>query len=274
MLHRITCTLLAVCSFLTAEGKLVEQHSVSAIGTLYPKHKTILSSIVSGRVEDVCVDVGDYVSEDQILVTLDPTFFSIALTQAQAAVDAAKIERLDAKRNVERMKKLWEKPEGEAPSIPKKRFEDAEIRYSQSLIQLRKAKAELKKALENLNETKIRSPYQGVITKRFVHPGESITSTPVTDLLEIAYIDTLYVEFSIPQSLRSKIHVKDRIDISLEGEEITNTTAYIERVFPNVDEKTRTVRCRAVIDNQEHRLHIGALVKVKVTFDNLLVEGT
>lgn len=259
---------------LIAQEQPIAHNTISAIGTLYPKYKTILGSTVSGRVETVCVDVGDPVDGGQAVVTLDPTFFEISVTQAQAAVDAAKIERLDAKRNLDRMQKLWEKPSGEAPSIPKKRYEDAQVRYSQSQIGLQQAKAELKRASENLKETVIRSPYRGIVTKRLVHPGTSVTATPATDLIEIAFVDILYMEFSIPQVLRSKLHEHDGISINIEGESINKITAAIDRIFPDVDEKTRSVRCRAIIDNHDRRLHAGSLVKVTLEISKPLTKGT
>jgi hypothetical protein len=56
----------------------------------------------------------------------------------------------------------------------------------------------------------------GVITKRFVHPGESVSVTPVMKLIEVLSINKPYVEFSVPQHYLKAIHAGSEISLRLE----------------------------------------------------------
>jgi membrane fusion protein (multidrug efflux system) len=246
---------------MTAEDPSTPKTSLTALGTLYPQYKTTVGSIVSGRVREVLVDVGSVVKKDQPLLTLDTTFFEITKSQAESSLAAATVERVDAERNFERMKRLWEKPDGQTPSISKKRYEDALTRFEQASLSESQAMENLKRARANLEEATIKAPYDGVITKRLVDAGEPVTSTPVTKLLEILSIDSLYIEFSVPEIYQSRLHTDLPIYLRIEGTDAV-VPAKIHVVFPDIDEKTRSVKCRALVSNVDRTLHPGALVHI------------
>ena len=257
--------LLALSSVTIAEeGQAIEQKTICAVGTVYPLYKSTLGSVVSGKVAEIFVEVGDGVKKGQPLLVLDQSFFVIAVAEAQAAVSSATVELEDADRNYERMKKLFDKPEGQAPSISQKRFEDAKTRYEQAQVGLQKAEEALKRAQKNLNESTVTAPYDGVITKRLVHPGEPVNTSPVTKLIEMLSIDDLYVEFSVPQLHMSHLQVGTPVLLSIEGASVETVTATIGRIYPDIDEKTRAIKCRVEIKNSDRFYHPGALVHVVI----------
>jgi membrane fusion protein, multidrug efflux system len=246
------------------EAPQLSRDSLTAIGTLFPAYKSALGSIVSGRVDEVLVDVGDSVKKGQTLLKLDQRLFIIALDEAVAAARSASVELEDAARNFERMKKLFEKPEGKLPAISLKRFEDAQTRCEQAKVAKDRAEQNVKKAQTNLDETIIKAPFDGVITKRFVHPGEPVNATPVTKILEILSIDCLYAEFSLPQVHRSKVHVGDSVEIDIEGVLHERIKAAVDVIYPDIDEKTRSIKCRTIVHNEKRELQPGALVRVVI----------
>ena len=251
---------LFISSLVGAEG--IEHHHLYTIGTVCPRHKTTLGSVVSGRVDEVLVDVGDAVQKGQVLLRLDAKMFSIALAEAEASLRSAKVEFTDALRNFERMKKLFENPSGPAPVISQKRLEDSEARYDQAYASLSRAGEIYKRARQQLEETAIVAPYAGVITKRYVHPGEPVTSAPVIKLLEIVSADAPYVEFSIPQTKGGCIQVGAAVTVRVEGRDGCEVSAPIELICPEVDEKTRSTKCRATLPSGG--FSPGALVRVIV----------
>ncbi len=258
-------SLFSSCSY-SQETEIQTPRSIAltAIGTLAPAHKSTLGSIVSGRVDEVLVDVGDSVKKGQTLLKFDQKLFVIALEESVAAARSASLELEDATRNFERMKKLFEKPEGQLPAISLKRFEDAQTRCEQAKVSKDRAEQNVKKSQTNLDETVIKAPYDGVITKRFVHPGEPVNATPVTKILEILSIDVLYVEFSLPQVHRSKIQIGDPVEIAIEGVLHEKIRAVVDVIYPDIDEKTRSIRCRTIVHNTGRQLQPGALVRVVI----------
>lgn len=245
----------------------------TAVGTFRASQTTKISSQVSGEVLAVHVDVGAAVRAGDVLVRLDPDFFQIEVEQMQASVQAARAavenraaDLRDKEREVQRQKEIFDKGAGS-----KKELDDATTAYDRALADYSEQKALLEhaeKALDyarrRLRETEIRAPYDGVITQRFVDPGESVTVTPATYLLEIQDVGTLYLEFSLPQELLATVGRGSKVEFEAEGIQQPRGEGEIALVFPAIDEATRSFRCRVIVPNGDMRLRSGLLAVVRV----------
>jgi len=204
---------------------------------------------------------------------------------AQAEVELAKVILAAATVQLNRMKDLWEKPGGETPTISKSEYDDAlfehrqavanleaaQSRFGEAETRLGKSRFDLKQALEalqyaqeRLQETVMRAPYDGVVTKRFVDPGESVTTMPVTHLVELQETGTLELEFSLPQGMLAQVRPGTPIEFEIEGVEETAQMGEISVVYPGLDEATRSFRCRAWIENADLKFRPGLLAQVRV----------
>lgn len=253
--------ILSICLFFLCVHAYLKA-DITVVGTLLPSSKSLISTQVSGRLEDIFVDVGSRVNKNQPLVQLDKRYYEIELAQKMAALEAAKLELADSEKNFLRMQKLWEKPQGETPSIPLKRFEEAQTKHAQSVTQVEQAQENYNKAQLNLEETTIKAPYDCIVTKKYAGIGESIPNQPVTNILEVQALDPLFLEFSIPQSYSDYLCLKCPITYEIEGMKLPRQSAQVDLLYPTLDESTRSLRCRAVLDNKDYRIRPGALVKV------------
>jgi membrane fusion protein, multidrug efflux system len=244
----------------------------TAVGTLRASQTTQIGSQVSGQVKAMEVDAGTVVKAGDVLVRLDPVFFEIEVQQleasvkaAQAAMESKDADLQDRQREMKRQLDVFQRGAGST----KERddavtgYERAKADYSEQKSRLEQAEQGLKYAQRRLQETMIRAPYDGVVTKRLVDAGESVAVTPPTYLLETQDIGTLYLEFSLPQELLSVIHVGKDVEFEIEGVADFKGQGKISLVFPAVDEATRSFRCRVVIQNKGMRLRPGLLVEVR-----------
>src|SRR5207253_4258996 len=62
---------------------------VSAAGTVQPVVSVVVSSQLSGQVQEILVDYNDVVKEGQPIARLDPQLFAFRVEQARAEVDVA-----------------------------------------------------------------------------------------------------------------------------------------------------------------------------------------
>lgn len=246
------------------EAVHVEHPLFHTTGTVCPQYRSMLGTQVAGYVEEVCVEVGDSVTKGQVLVRLDPTYFSIAVAEAEAVVASARVEEADAAKDFERMKKLFDKPEGETPSISQKRYEDAKRRLDQSHITVCKAGESLRRAGRSRDDACIKAPFDGVITKRCVSPGEPVTVTPVSEIIEVLSTHQPYVEFSVPQQYLQAIHKGTEIEVKVEGASMEKFSVRIDRIYPDIDEKTRAFKCRATLPDSLG-MYSGALSQISIS---------
>jgi membrane fusion protein (multidrug efflux system) len=258
-LKQIIFTALTLCFPLLLKGA-----EFSTVGNIYPSSKSIIASQVSGRIDHLYVEVGNEVKKGDPLLALDSSFFQIDVSKQKSNLDCSKIEQADAEVNFQRMKRLWEKTEGHAPSISLKKFEEAKIHYDRSTALVKKDEEELRRTEKHLEETIIRAPFDGVITKRFVDLGESIASAPPTSLFEIQSIHPVYLEFSVPQTYLGFIKTGTPVQFEIEGTEHTDNTAKIDLIYPCLDENTRSIRCRVILNNESKNILPGSFAKILI----------
>ncbi len=243
------------------------------IGSIRARQTTRLGPQVSGRVKEVLVDVGHYVTKGQVLVRLDPAFFEIDIQQREAAVKSAKgalaaaeADLVFRQRELDRQKDLHDRGAGST-----KEYDDARTAFDRALAsrdeqrgKLAEAEQRLRYAKQSLAETEILAPYDGVITARLVDVGEPAPTMPPTQVLEIQEVNTLYLEFSLPQETRERVKEGTPLEFEVEGVPGGVGIATVDTVFPAIDAATRSFRCRAVISNTTRRYQPGMLAKVRV----------
>lgn len=111
-------------------------------------------------------------------------------------------------------------------------------------------------------EIQIPSVSHGIILAQYVREKDSVDS--LTSILTIADPDKLRASFNV--------YEKDLAGIRLGQEVLVETIAYPGRQFkgpivfisPAVDEKTRTIKIRADVGNEEHLLKFGMFVTGKI----------
>lgn len=205
-----------------------------------------------------------------------------AIPSAEAEITAVTAERDDAQRNHERMKALWEKPAGQEPSIPRKMYDDAATRLATTQARLaaaearrdeartRMAEAEagiaqvavaLRRAEQDLADSVIKAPFDGVVTRRLVDTGANVASAPPTDVMEVQEVSRLYLECSVSQEQAAGIANGTRLRFRIDN---TDREVAVTTVFPQVDAATRSLRLRAEIANGDGTLKPGSLVQVTI----------
>ncbi len=156
--------------------------------------KADISFRVSGKIQKILVKEGDHVKKGQVLAELDPTDFEITLKDRQASFDTAKA-------NFNRAKTLVAK--GVISKV-----EHDEIR-----AKFYTAKANLEAAKQDLNYTRLKASFDGIIAKRHVENFEEVVlSRPVFSLEDVS---ALKVQIDIPENLAIVINKKRKGDRKL-----------------------------------------------------------
>src|SRR5512136_290982 len=139
--------------------KVQEREKIFVSGTVStPDSPAEVSFLVSGKVLFVGPREGEYVNRGQILASIDPTDYQLALAAAKAQKDAAEVEFKRAEDEHRRMKMLYDS-NSLAPNDYQKfkaAFESAEQRYDQSV-------ASEKLSHKHLTDATLYAPVSGYI---------------------------------------------------------------------------------------------------------------
>ncbi|MCC6739804.1 MAG: efflux RND transporter periplasmic adaptor subunit [Planctomycetia bacterium] len=238
------------------------RRETACVGELKARRTTRLGAQVSGRVAEVLVEEGAVVKEKQELVKLDAATFELEADVKEREMESAIVARTDAEVQFARLKAMWEKPAGEEPSIPRKQYDDAKARLDAAIANVRLAEAALKVSRQKLADAVIRAPFDGVVTRRFVDPGQPVTSAPVTDLVEVRDVAELDLEYVLPQAMLARVDEKTPVAWEIDG--AAPGESAVGKILPDVDEATRTFRCRTSVKNADGKLRPGLLARVRV----------
>jgi RND family efflux transporter MFP subunit len=276
--------------------------SVTVSGTLAAEEQVTLSFKVTGRVEDLRVDLGSIVHKGDLLARLSPTDFELRLKQADAALQQARARLgldttgeddsidpnqtalvrqaraalTEAKRQRERIATFVERgisakadleAADSALEIADGRHQDAleEVRNRQGLLAQRRS--ELALARQQLDDTLLRSPIDGVIREREVFPGEyRAAGTPIVTVVKQ---HPLRLQLAVPERAATSLRVGQAVRVMVEGDQ-TVYEGRVSRVSPSIAEGTRTLPIEAEIPNQAGTLRPGTFAKAEVVTNEAL----
>ncbi len=232
-------------------GKVVEGRPfsdyLSLTGAIEPNEIVDLRSEISGIVETLNFEEGSHVSSGQVLLRIND-----AELRAQLA-EVTTRKNLTAE-NERRAKLLLEK---EAISQEEYDLASAEYKTTQSQIQLIEAQ---------LSKTVLKAPFSGIIGLRNISKGSYIT--PTTEIAQIVNTSRLKVDFSVPEKYATKVKANTSINVSVQGDSILYK-ARIYAIEPKIEANTRTLRVRAMIDNNNHNLIPGLFVNINFPLEPL-----
>jgi multidrug efflux pump subunit AcrA (membrane-fusion protein) len=130
------------------------------------------------------------------------------------------------------------------------------------LAQIRQAEAAVRLSRIHLKNTTIRAPIGGIVSKRFLDRGASVSAN--TPLVRIVAMDTVKALIQVVESELAQLKAGAIAEIHVD--------AYREEVFqgavtcisPTVDPESRTADVEIQVDNRDHRLKPGMFAQVSL----------
>lgn len=227
------------------EGKIIKPSSlvneIEVSGSITPFDETILISEVSGRIVNLNLQEGKTVKKGTLLV-------KIFDEDLQAQLKMLDVQLKIAENNEERMKKLL------------KISGTSQQEYDASSLQVSNLKAQIDILKVNIGKTEIRAPYDGVIGLKKISVGQYITNS--TQIVTIRAVNSLKLDFSIPERYGQTMVSGTNIDFNVSGSDI-NYQAKVIATESSIESDSRNLKVRALVLGNLKGLIPGAFAKVK-----------
>ncbi|MEK7598551.1 MAG: efflux RND transporter periplasmic adaptor subunit [Patescibacteria group bacterium] len=229
-----------------ARGNLTQ--TVSVTGTINPDRKYELAFQTTGKVLEMNVDVGDQITKGQRLAKIDPGTLLSQLRQAEAGVKVQKKTLF----NMERRRESFTEAQRDA--------QRAQIKQAQAGVDI---------INDQLKETVIYSPIDGVVLKRFANVGDTtfVNAARSTSILTVAEKGDLLIESNIPESDIIKIILGQKATItfdSLAPDDIFETE--VTEIDPDstVIQDVVYYGIKLKLDNLDQKLKSGMSANVEI----------
>ncbi|BBM83062.1 efflux RND transporter periplasmic adaptor subunit [Candidatus Uabimicrobium amorphum] len=190
-------------------------------GVVQPADTTDVSFEMSGKVAGIYFDLGKKFRKGDLLAKLDDRIIRLTAKQRQNEYLEAKASLIEFKDDYKRKKDLVNRG-----SVSKSEYDIAVAKYKTAIRRIDIAKARLEIARENWNDTHIRAPYNGSISKRYMDPPKYLNAgEPV---LQIQKDRGLEVAILAPETIINNIRVGQKARVIIPA--ITRKTLFLGRV--------------------------------------------
>ena len=238
------------------------------LGCLIEAERTAdIGSQVVGIIESIAVERGDMVKKGQVLAILKAQSERAAVAlakarqEAEGEVHAAEAAARFSAQQLARNEDLFKRNFISHNALDQSRA-DAEVtrqKLAQARENRRVASNEVEYSRALLSQRSIISPFDGVVTERYLAPGERVEEKAI---LRVAQIDPLRVQVVVPISLYGQISTGDSATIQPELPGASSVRAQVTRVDKVIDPASNTFRTLLRIDNPTHALPAGLRCKV------------
>lgn len=283
--------------------------SVVATGKIEPRATVEVKSKASGIVKQIFVNYGDLVKQGQVLADLDKEELQARLREAKANLQAAQATEESALASLER-----NKVEAEGPDLPflksgmdrarqlhkegliaKNLVEDAEKAYQMALnkqvaaarnlavsraeitrakAQVAQAQAMLERSEEDLRNSTITSPIDGLVLSRNVEVGNAVSSILVmgsqsTLLFTLGDVGDVFVRGKVDQADIGKVYINQPARIVVESFRDRKFEGKVYRISPYGVEKDNvtTFEVQVSIHNPGHELKANMSANAEIILE-------
>jgi len=224
-----------------------------------PNEDVKLASQVPGRVVAMSVAEGDSVRVGQVVAEIETPPLEDQQRQARAALAQAKAALENARLNLARTERLFER--GIAAG---KEVEDARAQGSSAEAALEQAEAALATADRQLARAHVRSPISGQVVKRFVGVGEQVDGSPAEPLLEVANVDQVEVAAHVAADHLGRVRVGQAAAVVSDAWPDRTFDGEVIAIAPAVDPATNAALVRIRVKNPERLLKVGMFAQARI----------
>lgn len=194
-------------------------------GTIQSVDRAMISAKVVGTIDSLPVNLGQEVKEGDLLVSVLAGEISAKVLQAQAQLN-------QTVRDLDRERDLLTKGASTAETVAA--LEDG----------VRVLQAAVSEAETMLSYTKIRAPFDGVVTRKMANEGD--LASPGMPLLVIENPKFFEVGTDIPEMLAQTIAVGSEVEVTMPGWDWTGMSVITE-MSPAADPGTRTFHAKVAV---------------------------
>ena len=241
--------------------------SVDLPGEFEPFMSVTLHARVAGYVEKVTVDRGSAVRQGDLLVELTAPEMASHIAEAQARIQAADADRLQAEAQLaatgstyEKLKKASETQGAIAGNelVQAQQQIDAEQALIQSRRQLSDAATANLKALQDVQAyLRVVAPFDGMITDRLIHPGALVGPGADAPLLVLQQLSKLRLVVAVPEADAGTVPQGAKVSFRVPAFPERAFSGVVARSSHTLDTRTRTLTVELDVANADGALAPG-----------------
>lgn len=254
-----------ISTFDPRQGEVV----LTASGYVVAQRMASIASKGTGRIEYLGVEEGDEVKKDQVIARLEDSDVEATLAKRKANLGMARaaLQQVEATLNesaldFERQSKLYV----DQAIISKAEYDLSDAKYKRAIATVASAKAAIEVAKASIREaevdvenTRIRAPFDGTVLAKNADVGEVIapltgSASSKSAVVTIADMDSREVEADVSESNIQRVKAAQACEIVLDAFPNISYNGYVHKIVPTADRSKATVLTRIRFEELDERV--------------------
>ncbi len=219
----------------TVPGMHSFENSLSFMGTFEPIRQNSIGSDASGKIIQMSVKEGDYVTAGQVLAKVDNEYLLLQLQNLEVTIQGQM-------KDDERFTSL-----SENQAIPA-------VQAEKNKLALESLEIQKKQLQKQINSATIKAPFSGVITKKFIDLGSVVG--PGIPLFEITDVSSLKLTTYVPEAEIMKFSKSQKVIVNADVYADKNFDGTITNIAVQAD-KSHNFAVQVTVSNPNKELMAG-----------------
>lgn len=212
----------------------------------------------SGYLKGWFVDIGDTVTNGQLLAIIETPELAQQIAQAKAQVDQAAASLAIAKTTASRWADLVK-----SASVSDQDNAEKQADFALAQANLEAAQANLRRLEDLKSYDLVTAPFAGTITVRHTDIGNLISADSGPELFDLAQTDPLRVYVRVPQPLVHSIMPGQTAALLFQEAQGKTYEAKVTRTAGAVDQSSRTLQVELQVANPKNEILAGSYAQVR-----------
>lgn len=219
-------------------------------GSLTPLSQTTIKAKVGGELLEVRVREGQAVSKGEVLARIDTRNQQAQVASQRAGLEKAKADLAIAKLNLDNNRRLLERN-----FIAQNVLDTSQSTFDAAVAGVKLAEAQLRLAEIGLQDSVVRAPFAGIISRRLAEPGEKVSSdSPLLGLVDLTQLE---LQASAPASEIPSVKPGQKAQVRVDGYGDQRFEATVARINPATEQGSRSILIYLSLDNSAGLLRGG-----------------
>ena len=244
-------------------GGTLSGDGITANGYVVARTKASVAASIPGRLEYLGVTEGSRVRRGAVIARIESGDYAAALASARATLAQFDAQAAQASRDYRRAQSLRSQGLNSESDL-----EDARTRSEVLAAQVASARAQVRLAAVNLENTRVKAPFDGTILRKDAEVGEIVAPSSAgggltrTAIVTMADLGTLEVEVDVNEAYIARIRNGQPAAITLDAYPDTSFRGQVRQVVPTADRQKATVLVKVSILDRDPRIlpEMGAKV--------------
>ncbi|MGH7942019.1 MAG: efflux RND transporter periplasmic adaptor subunit [Limisphaerales bacterium] len=235
----------------------------SSFGTPLPANveafiQASINARASGYLKDWFVDIGDRVTNGQVLAEIETPELDEQIAQAKAQLDQARASLNLAKITADRWNTLLK-----TASVSEQDAAEKQSDYILQQANVEAARANLQRLEDMKGFDRVTAPFTGVITTRNTDIGQLITAGSGPPLFGMAQTDPLRVYVQVPQQYVHDVSLGQKAQLTFLEMPGRGFEATVTQIAGGVDPDTRSLQVELQVPNPKGEIFAGSYAQVR-----------